>query len=314
MDRRFARVSAACVFACVAGLASIAQAIPLPTAAMLEADETAAAYKSVVDSVGPTLVTVKFIMKIEAGGQMSEMFGRMAEEGVETEVTGVMIEKSGLVLVSNTQLGGYMGMMASRMGGGVTPNPTDLKVLVGDDTEGLKAKFLARDKDVDLAWIQIDDPKAAGKTFASVDLAKANASPTVGTKLLTINRLGKYFDHAVVVSEGRLGGMAKKPRSLLIPSGLQESINSLGMPVFDGTGALLGFSVLQMPSREDMEGGDSADMAGGAGIMVLPAGEVAKATARSKELGSSEASKSAEKPADKPADKPVEKPAETEKK
>lgn len=298
---------------CAASLAlAPSHVLARSSAPALAPDESGAVYKRLTDEVGPALVTVKFIMKVEAGGQMAEMFGRMADEGVETEVTGLMVEKDGLVLLSNTQLGGYLAMMASRMGGGVTPNPTDLKVLIGEDTEGLKAKFVARDKDIDLAWVKIDDPKASGKTFASVDLG-ASATPGVGDRLLTIQRKGKYFDRAMVVSEGRLGGMAKKPRSLLIPTSLEGGMGELGMPVFDAAGKLVGISVLQMPSRDDMEGGDMTDLMSGGGmaVMILPASEVAKSTARSKELGAK--SEGDKKPDDKKADEkkpdaPAEKP------
>ncbi len=280
------------VLACagmVAGVAAMGLMTPRAGASVQQAggggaEDAPQAFKRVVDSVTPALVTVKFVMKIEAGGQAAEMFGRMAEEGVETEVTGVMIEPSGLVLVSNTQLGGYFGMMASRYGGGVTANPTDIKILQGEDTEGLTAKMLARDKDLDLAWIKIDDAKAAGKTFPYVDFAQS-ASPALGERLLTVERKGKFFDHAIAIGEGRVAGTAKKPRPLIIPGG-GMGFGDIGMPVFDWSGRVVGVSILQMPNREDMEGGDASDMMSGGGmaVMVLPAGEVSKATARGKEL------------------------------
>lgn len=293
INRRLLGVYAACLSVSVSGvlLSTGAHAAPMPGV-----DEVGATYKTLMENVGPALVTVKFILKVEAGGQMAEMFGRMADEGIETEVTGVMIEKSGLVLVSNTQLGGYIGMMASRFGGSVTPNPTDLKILVGDDTEGLKAKFLARDKDLDLAWVQIDDPKSAGKEFKSVEISSGATVPAVGTQLYTVSRRGKFFDHALVVGEGRVGGVAKKPRSLIIPSG-EGGMSGLGMPVFDGAGNVIGVEILQMPNRDDMEGGDMSDMmSGGVAVMILPAADVAKATARGKTLGASSTSGNADKP------------------
>lgn len=304
------RTLTALSLASMCSLSTLATAVPAFAApAPAQADELGATYKRLTDTVGPALVTVKFIMKIEAGGQMAEMFGRMADEGVETEVTGLMVEKDGLVLLSNTQLGGYFAMMAGRMGGGVTPNPTDLKVLIGDDTEGLKAKFLARDKDIDLAWVKIDDPKASGKTFAAVDLA-SNSSPAVGERLLTLNRKGKFFDHAMVVSEGRLGGVTKKPRSLLIPTGMEGGMSELGMPVFDSSGKLAGVSILQMPSREDAEGGDMSDLMSGGGmaVMILPASEVVKATARSKELAAKGETGDKKTEDKKPAEGAAEKP------
>ena len=114
-----------------------------------------------------------------------------------------------------------------------------------------------------------------------VDLSKS-ASPTVGDQIYAVDRMAKFFDHALTVNEGRLGGATKKPRTLLIPSGLQ---GDLGMPMFTADGKVIGIGVLQIPSKEDVEGGDMTEMMGGGmSVMILPADEVVKATKRSKEI------------------------------
>lgn len=252
-----------------------------PSAA--SADDTSAIYKRMIDQVGPTLVTVKYVMKMEAGGQMSEYLGGMfGDQGRDAESTGVMIEPGGLVLLSNAKMGGIF----ARFGGGISVNPTDIKVLIGDDTEGLKGKILARDTDLDLCWVQIDDPKASGKTFKALDIgATAASEASIGERLFAVDRMGKFFDHALTVAEGRIGGKARKPRELIIPSGGGVG-GDLGMPIFNEAGKVVGVSVLQTPSKEDMEGGDMEGMfgGGGGGAMILPASEVVKATARGKEM------------------------------
>ncbi|MFN7021357.1 MAG: serine protease [Phycisphaerales bacterium] len=234
---------------------------------------------------------MKYILKIEGGGAFGGMMGD--DEGREAEITGLMIEADGLVLCSNTKMGGFMAMMSAMRGGGFNANPTDIKVLSGDDTEGLKGRIIARDTDLDLCWIRIDDEKAKGRTFAALDL-KASATPALGDKLYAVQREGKFFDHALVVSEGRVGGKARKPRPLIIPSGIGID---LGMPAFNGEGKLLGVAVLQMPSREDDDGGDMSGMFGGFGGgmgMLLPAEEVARATERGKTLAGPDAKKADE--------------------
>lgn len=264
-------------------LGGMTMAAPGAAPAAMHGDETAAAYKRLADEAGPALVSVKFILKFEGGDQ----FGMGGDDGREMEVTALMIEPTGLVLCSNTKMGGFAAMMGMFGGpGGMNANPTDVKVLAGDDTEGLKARVLARDTDLDLCWVQIDDEKAKGKTFKHVDLKATPDSPAaIGDKLMTVQRRGKFFDRALVVSEGRVGGLARKPRPLIIPSGVE---GDLGMPMFTPEGKVVGLTVLQMPSREDMEGGDMSDMfemGGGGPVMVLPAEEVAKATERGKALG-----------------------------
>ncbi len=267
-----------------AALASTTHTAPSP--APRAPDETAAIYKRIADQVGPALVTVKFILKFEGGGQFADMMG--GDDGRETEMTGLMIEPGGLVLCSNFRMGG----MAAIMGGG-NANPTDIKILPGDETEGLKAKVLARDTDLDLCWVQIDDEKAKGKTFSHVDL-KSSSTVTLGERLIAVQRKGKFFDHAMVVAEGRVGGLARKPRALVIPSGIAAE---LGMPIFNAEGKVIGIGVLQLPSREDMEGGDMGGMFegfGGGGPVILPADDVAKATERGKAMPQKEPEAKAE--------------------
>jgi S1-C subfamily serine protease len=253
-------------------------------------DDTGAMYKKLTDSVGPALVTIKFVMKIEGGG-MGE-----SEGGRDVETTGLMMETSGLALVSNAKMGG----MASRMG--MSVNPTNIRILIGDDTEGLKAKILARDSDLDLCWISIDDAKAKGKTFAAVDFTAA-APAAVGDKLFVVERMGKFFDHALSVDEGRVGGVTKKPRPLTIPAGFGGSQRELlGTPMFAENGKVVGVNILQMPEKEDMEGGDSGGE-GNFGVLLLPAAEVIKATVRGKELAAKNPPKEEEKKEEKKDEK-----------
>ncbi len=258
--------SALALAACVS-FAPASAAMPARPAA----DETGGTYKKLIDTVGPALVTVKFVMKFDGGPMGGD------EQGRDVETTGLMMETGGLVLVSNAKMGG----MASRMG--MTANPTNIKVLAGDDTEGLKAKILARDSDLDLCWVQVDDEKGKGKTFSAVDFA-SSATVTLGDKLYVVERMGKFFDHALSVDEGRVGGSTKKPRALMIPTGFGGSQREmLGAPMFGADGKVVGLNILQMPDKEDMEGGDSGGE-GNFGILLLPAAEVVKATVRGKEM------------------------------
>lgn len=272
MTRTMFILAATVVFAGAAPLAPARLALragtPVP-------DETTAIYKKLLDTVGPALVTVKFVMKID-GGPM----GEGGDGGRDVETTGLVMESSGLVLVSNAKMGG----LASRMG--MSVNPTNIKVLVGDDTEGLRAKILARDSELDLCWIQMDDDKAkagGGKTFAAVDFA-AGTSAALGDKIFVVERMGKFFDHALSVDEGRVGGATRKPRALLIPTGFGGSQREmLGSPMFNSDGKVVGFNIVQIPDKEDMEGGESGGE-GNSGILLLPAAEVVKATIRGKEM------------------------------
>ncbi|MBI5865313.1 MAG: trypsin-like peptidase domain-containing protein [Planctomycetes bacterium] len=220
-------------------------------------------YEKLVSEKSPAVVTVKFVMKIK---------GAQGEAESEGETSGVMIEAEGIVLCSNSQLGG--GPMVRQ---GVSATPTEIKVLIGDDTQGIDARLIARDSELDLSWLRSKEP--GDKKFAHVDLA-AKTTPRPGDRIYSLVRLGKFFDRAISVRESRLGGVAKKPRQLLIPS---PSLGDLGLPVFSASGEFVGLTVVQLPDAEELQAATSMTPYTGARGLILPAAEIAKATARAKE-------------------------------
>jgi hypothetical protein len=273
----------------------------LAAAPLIQPQSDTAAITALAKRADGALVTVKHILKVEGGGEMG------AEEE-ESELTAVMIEPTGLVLCANSVLLGQAGLMARfQPEAGISVTPTDVKVLIGDDTEGVKARVLSRDTDLDLAWLQIDEPSTTPYTF--VDLHNA-AAGDLGQPVLTAARLGKFFDRTLVLEEGHVLGKTTKPRDLFIASGISTQpgspSNRAGMPVFATDGKVLGIAVLQLPAAEDLQAGsgDGSEYRG-YDRMVLPAAEVLKATERTKELAAS-----GEAPADaEPTPDAVEAPA-----
>lgn len=224
------------------------------------------------------LVTVKCLIKLQMGGMMAGM----GDQENEADLTGVLVSADGLVLCSNTQLGGFAGMMRRFMGpmaGDITATPTDIKVVVGEEQDELEADLIARDSELDLAWLRIKE--TGGRTFPYLDLTKG-AEVAVGDKVMTVTRMGKYFGRSVVVGEGTVGGVCTKPRRLYVPTSLMRV--GMGLPVYTGGGQLVGVVVVQMPEAEDADDpmsmatdlfSDMQDLMGG---FILPAETVAKAT------------------------------------
>jgi len=232
-------------------------------AVLASAGAAIADYPQLIQQAGPALVTVKFVLKVTAGGEDRENAG---------ETTGVMIDNHGLVVCSNTQLGGFVRFLRTRVGA-ITATPMDLKVLVGDDTEGAEARLIARDTEMDLIWLRIKKPSDTPYPF--INLADS-AVPAMGQPLLAVRRMGKYFDRNPMVTEVHLAGITRKPRELYVPS---QPLAALGSPVFDVHGKLVGLAVLQAPEESD---NSQAAIQEGAG-MILPAAEVLKATKRALE-------------------------------
>lgn len=283
-------------------LAALALILPLATTAHAQSEE--ASYQKLIDSHGPAYVTVKFVLKLKMGG----MFGGSGDSENEQEITAVMIDPKGVMICSNTSLGGFAGMMGrmSKMFGEMQATPTNIKVLMGDDTEGVDAELLARDTELDLAWVQIKSPSDKGYPF--IDLTKSSKAK-LGQKIYALNKLGKYFGRAATVHTGRIAGMCKKPRELYLPAG----VSAVGLPIFTEAGEPLGIAVMQMPDAEESENPMSmlsslSDMESTGNGFILPADEVVKATARAKERAKEESVE--KKSEDKPDAKSDEKPAE----
>lgn len=295
MNRSAIAFAVICAALSLSGSASLGSNLPGAGVGLSAHDDTAAAYQKLVAERGAAVVTVKFVLKIEAGGM-----GEDAEQ--ETEVYGVMIDPKGLVLMSNSELDGFAGMMRRFRGGSFTTTPKDLKVLIGDDTEGMPGKVLARDTELDLAWIQIEKP--GDKPLAHIDPAKG-VKANLGDRLLALEKMGKYFDRAPVVQEVRVGAVTSKPRPTYVFTG--GFIAGRGVPVFTVGGEFVGMTTLLVPSAEEMEGGALRSSMGGyfgTSPKILPASELVTATKRAREAAE------ADKPADKPADKAPEKPAD----
>lgn len=232
------------------------------------------AYAAALETRAPAIVTIKFTLRV-AGGQ----FGEEEQEG---ETTGVLISDDGLALCSSTQIGGFASLYrAMGMQADFTVTPDKVRVLIGDDVEGVDATVVARDSELDLAWVRIAEPRAEGYPFVDVERAGPAAPP--GSELLAIGRLPEFYGRAHVVVDGVVAGETTKPRRYLVPS--QSLGAEAGVPVFSGDdAAFVGMLVLVTPEAEDLGAAPDMDRVREMiGIFVLPASEVAAATARARE-------------------------------
>lgn len=243
-------------------------------------------FKKLLEEKSRSLVTVKFVLKVQMGGMM----GGMGDEESESEATGVLIDPKGIVLCANSQLEGFTGQMRRMMGdmgGSITATPTDLKVLIGDDTEGREAELMARDTELDLAWVRIKEP--GDEPLPHIDLNKAAEKPQIGQRIFTVRRMGKYFGRSIVIADGQIGGITTKPRELYVPS--NEAMAALGLPVYTPDGQVIGVLITQVPEADDSGMSNPMMMMSSLSSMqdmmaglILPAKDVAKATERALSL------------------------------
>lgn len=186
-------------------------------------------YAAIVEKVAPAMVTVKFVMAYEGN-----------DDTEEQEIDGLVIDPRGVVLISSAMMFGpeYLGVPA---------RPREIKIIPQGQTEGLDAEVLVRDRELDLAWLRITAESDEPRDMPSVSF-KNETKPRLGQPVVQIWKLDKYFDRTPYVSEGRVAAIVSKPRDLFIASGEI----TIGLPVFDLRGEVMGFGVLQLPDEEEM--------------------------------------------------------------
>lgn len=192
----------------------------------VKADATAETGRAILAKAGDAVVTVKLVIKAKQGGQSKEQ---------KSEVTGTVIDPSGLTVLSLSQMdpGSLWDLLSpggERGGGKLETEITDLKIILPDGKE-IPAKVVLRDKDLDLAFLRPVDTPAA--PLAAVDLAQA-ASPRILDEVISVNRLGKVASRASALSSIRIESVVEKPRTFyILEGGTCEASNiDLGCPIF----------------------------------------------------------------------------------
>jgi len=245
--------------------------------------DDAAEMKSILEAKASSIVAIKTVVQMRMGGR-----GAGGEQDMEDEVAGVMISPDGLVLCSNMSLSGPVAMVRRMLGNNVpglnlSSEVKSVKVVLGPDDEEFDAKVLARDEDLDLAWIQIENPE---RKFDAILFTTAGEAE-LGSRLIGVRRMGKLFDRAAVTALATVVGQTERPRKLLVPQ--EQLLTLVGLPVFNRSGDPVGIVITQLPEAGDGGGlggnplgmlGNMSSMQEGMAGMILPAAEVVRATER----------------------------------
>lgn len=223
------------------------------------ADDVAEAGRKILEKHQKAVVTVRVVVKIQ-----TSMSGTATNQDESTsEVTGTVVDASGLVVLSLTEMdpssyySNMMGGLSERFEGyKVESEFTDIKILRDDGTE-IPAHIVLRDKDQDLAFIRPKEKLA--KPLEWIDMTQS-AKPQVLDPVITLNRLGKLAGRAYSASIERIEAVVSKPRTFFIPSGSVTN-SALGSPGFTTDGKVVGIAAMRM-----LTGGK------GAGMMMMGGG------------------------------------------
>jgi S1-C subfamily serine protease len=264
--------------------------------------------RAILDKNAPAIVTVRMVLKTEM-----QFMGEAQDQESRAEAQGVVVDPSGLILLSNSTLSashlmemlGGMGADEGQMQVNVTP--LDIKVVIGSAADEHTAFLVARDSKLDLAFIQIET--LGELELTSVAFGEASP-PAIGDWVVSVSRLGKGFDYAPFFEAARVAGEIMKPRKALI---LDGRAGGLGLPVFSLEGEPVGaLTVLSSGVKEEAEDSPMAmlRMLSGGGRagpppFLVPAkvvgGLVEQAKKQAVEVRAERAKAAAEKPAEAPA-------------
>ena len=195
----------------------------------VSADEEANQLQALLTKQAPTIVTVKAVVKMEAGGG-----GRDTE--VRIEMQGAVVSPDGMVMISNALFS--LDKVLASLTGQTPPNMkitlVSAKVVVEREEKEYEAFLAAKDINLDLAFLKIED--LGDRKLLAVDFTAA-ATPTLGQKLVLVSRLDKGYDYAPFFASIRISGEIVKPRKAW---SLDGGNPDAGLPIFTTSGELVG--------------------------------------------------------------------------
>jgi hypothetical protein len=202
------------------------------------------------------------------------------EKEDKSEATGTVIDASGLIV---TALGSID--KSSMVDGQTIPTPQgpvklkasseikEVKVITADGSE-VPADLVLKDEDLGLAFIKVrsESDEAKGVEFKAIDLTDS-APGQLLDDCVALGRMDEAMNREPSLISTEITGMTTKPRTFYrVPN------ETIGCPVFLGSGKLLGISVLRQG-----KGGSARTGQIQISPVILPAADVAKIATQAKE-------------------------------
>lgn len=225
--------------------------------------DMAANAKKIQESYKDSVIWVEGVLKAKVSAQ-----GQTRNQDQEVRSLGTIVSKDGLTVVPNSSLNpsGMMAQVMKSMGMSIDASLTDVKLLLPDGEE-VSAEVVMKDEDLDLAFLYPSEVEEGEEhpEFTGIDLSKSS-KPELLDEMIVLGRMPKFMNREPSISIVRLGCIIEKPRTFY----QSNTLSSLGVPIFDKTGNLIGISVIRSAPNLDI----SSMQDGGMIPVILPAEDV----------------------------------------
>lgn len=249
------------------------------------ADEMAVKMRAVLAQHAEAIITVSLVLKSSYSAESSEL-----------ETQGLVVNETGLVVVTNMAIDPSSSFSRSMDGSGSSTSVLSAKYILGDGTE-IPARLVLRDKDLSLAFLRPTKP--LNLKLPHLNFKGATATSQVGDPVVLVGRLGKAGSRNISASLERLTTVINRPRKTY---GLSFfGIMSLGHAVFTEKGELLG--VVSVRTSKSSSTARSMNPTDGMMGSVIPASDVWEVAAQAPLTAAN--APSATPPARKPSTKPA---------
>lgn len=201
-------------------------AAAVPARAQTTEDRTAA--RDLINKRGDAVILVLATLKTR-----TTMNGRENSQDRPMQANATVLDGTGLAVMALSVMEPNEAVVR-RLGGPGTQIQTEtaeLKMRLADGRE-VPARVVLRDADLDLAFLRPVDPLPAPIPAVDVSFSK----PSIMDLVIILSRTGEPTSYRLIASFGYVQMTVEKPRTYhAIVGG-----NTLGAPVFDGTGKFVG--------------------------------------------------------------------------
>ncbi len=192
-------------------------------------------YVQALKACSGNLVCVKYVLEIGTEDDAMEVSG---------EVTGSLVDPSGLVMIPGSSLHAGIGEGESQA---PKMKASNFVVVFPDDDKEYDAVLAATDTKLNLAFLA---PAGLGdRKIECVDFSARAGTPSLGAELVGVDRLGKGFDYAPYFEKYVVSGEVRQPRPMYV---LSCSMSILGLPIYDLSGRPVGVITEQTDSGRDL--------------------------------------------------------------